>query len=127
MTMAQMAGDPYKQRKLATLLETAENRYQFASPAYLNSLFPDIVPVSFRSWFTRTFILVSFLKTVRADLLQTTGPQCLSMPSGRVVHSWPRSREADQATMVCGIRDSLLGFDIAASHLDAARRARQNL
>ncbi|KAF9739124.1 isoflavone reductase [Paraphaeosphaeria minitans] len=52
MTMAQIAGETSKQRKLATLIETSENRYQFASPAYLNSLFPHIVPMSFRSWFT---------------------------------------------------------------------------
>ncbi|KAL5415765.1 hypothetical protein PMIN03_002541 [Paraphaeosphaeria minitans] len=50
--MAQIAGETSKQRKLATLIETSENRYQFASPAYLNSLFPHIVPMSFRSWFT---------------------------------------------------------------------------
>lgn len=52
MTMAQMAGDTPKQRKLATLIETSENRYSFPAPAYLNSLFPDIVPMRFRSWFT---------------------------------------------------------------------------
>lgn len=53
MTMAQIAGDTPKQRKLATLIETAENNYAFTSPAYLNSLFPDIVPMSFQNWFTR--------------------------------------------------------------------------
>lgn len=78
MTMAQIAGDTSKQRKLATLIETSENRYQFSSPAYLNSLFPDIVPMSFRSWFTSTFTSVSPLKATRADMLQTTGPRCLS-------------------------------------------------
>ncbi|KAF1962299.1 NAD(P)-binding protein [Byssothecium circinans] len=51
MTMAQMAGDVLKQRRLATLIETAEGHYDLATPAYLNSAFPDIQPVSFRQWF----------------------------------------------------------------------------
>ena len=55
MTMAQIAGDTPKQRKLATLIETAENNYAFPSPAYLNALFPDILPMSFQNWFTRRF------------------------------------------------------------------------
>ncbi|KAF1965976.1 NAD(P)-binding protein [Bimuria novae-zelandiae CBS 107.79] len=59
MTMAQMAGDTPKQRKLATLIETSENRYAFTSPGYLNSVFPDIAPMSFRSWFTNNWASVS--------------------------------------------------------------------
>jgi len=51
LTMAQIAGDTPKQRRFATLIETAENRYSYASPAYLNSLFADITPMTFRNWF----------------------------------------------------------------------------
>ena len=51
MTMAQMAGDVFKQRRLATLIETAEGHYDLASPAYLNTAFPDIKPLSFQMWF----------------------------------------------------------------------------
>lgn len=58
MTMAQMAGDTQKQRKLAALIETSENHYAFASPAYLNTLFPDIVPIRFHSWFSNNWASV---------------------------------------------------------------------
>lgn len=58
MTMAQMEGDVPKQRRLATLLATAEGRYDFAPPAYLNTLFPDIRPIAFRDWFLRNWASV---------------------------------------------------------------------
>lgn len=53
MTMAQVAGDVLKQRRLATLIETAESHYDCATPAYLNSAFPDIQPTGFARWFQR--------------------------------------------------------------------------
>ncbi|KAF2126949.1 hypothetical protein P153DRAFT_377869 [Dothidotthia symphoricarpi CBS 119687] len=56
--MAQMAGDVPTQRRLATLGATAEGRYDFASPAYLNTCFPDIRPVAFRDWFLQNWALV---------------------------------------------------------------------
>jgi len=52
MTMAQMAGDSIKQPRLATMIETAESHYDFATPAYLNTAFPDLSPISFRNWFS---------------------------------------------------------------------------
>ncbi|CAI6332742.1 unnamed protein product [Periconia digitata] len=58
MTMAQMAGDALKQRRLATLIETAENRYDCATPAYLNAAFPDIQPTSFSHWFQHNWATV---------------------------------------------------------------------
>lgn len=51
MTMAQMEGDVLKQRRLAALIETAEGRYDYSTPAYLNSAFPDVQPLPFRHWF----------------------------------------------------------------------------
>ncbi|KAF2185734.1 NAD(P)-binding protein [Zopfia rhizophila CBS 207.26] len=58
LTLAQMAGDIPRQRRLFTLIATAEGRYDFATPAYLNAQFPDIRPVSFRDWFTRNWASV---------------------------------------------------------------------
>ncbi|KAH7385929.1 hypothetical protein BKA66DRAFT_65095 [Pyrenochaeta sp. MPI-SDFR-AT-0127] len=55
MTMAQMGGDTLKERRLAPLLATAEGRYDFAVPAHLNSVFPDIRPIAFRNWFLRNW------------------------------------------------------------------------
>ncbi|KAF2643875.1 NAD(P)-binding protein [Massarina eburnea CBS 473.64] len=51
MTMAQMAGDIPRQRRLATLIETAEGHYDLPIPTYLNAAFPDIHPMSFQHWF----------------------------------------------------------------------------
>lgn len=55
MTMAQLGGDIAGQRRLAPLLATAEGRYDFAVPAYLNSVFPDIHVTRFRDWFLRNW------------------------------------------------------------------------
>ncbi|KAF2024626.1 hypothetical protein EK21DRAFT_78274 [Setomelanomma holmii] len=38
-------------RQLAPLVATAEGRYDFAVPGYLNALNPDIEPTTFRDWF----------------------------------------------------------------------------
>ncbi|EOA90285.1 uncharacterized protein SETTUDRAFT_167185 [Exserohilum turcica Et28A] len=51
MTMAQLEGNIAEQRRLAPLLATAEGRYDFAVPAYLNSVFPDIHVTRFQDWF----------------------------------------------------------------------------
>ena len=51
MTMAQVAGDATTQRHLAPLLATAEGRYDFAVPGFLNQLNPDIQPTHFQTWF----------------------------------------------------------------------------
>jgi hypothetical protein len=51
MNMALITGDN-QQIRLATLIETAESHYAFATPAYLNSAFPDVQPILFRDWFT---------------------------------------------------------------------------
>lgn len=52
MTMAQIQGDVLRQRRLATLIETAEGHYDYANPAYLNTMYPEVQPTSFRSWFS---------------------------------------------------------------------------
>lgn len=51
MGIAQIEGQTTRQRQIAALLATAEGRYDFAVPAYLNSLFPDVQPMRFRDWF----------------------------------------------------------------------------
>lgn len=58
LTLAQMEGDVPQQRRLQTLIATAEGRYDFATPAYLNSQFPDIRPITFQDWFLRNWASV---------------------------------------------------------------------
>ncbi|KAF2733929.1 hypothetical protein EJ04DRAFT_438066 [Polyplosphaeria fusca] len=58
LTMAQMAGDVPRQRRLLTLIATAEGRYDFSTPGFLNAQFPDIQPMSFQDWFTRNWASV---------------------------------------------------------------------
>jgi hypothetical protein len=55
MTMAQLSGDTAGQRRLAPLLATAEGRYDFVVPAYLNSVYPDIRVTRFQDWFLRNW------------------------------------------------------------------------
>ncbi|KAI4934571.1 hypothetical protein J4E85_002429 [Alternaria conjuncta] len=55
MTMAQLGGDTAGQRRLAPLLATAEGRYDFAVPAYLNSVYPDVQVTRFQDWFLRNW------------------------------------------------------------------------
>ncbi|KAF1836309.1 NAD(P)-binding protein [Decorospora gaudefroyi] len=55
MTMAQLGGDTAGQRRLALLLATAEGRYDFVVPAYLNSIYPDVHVTRFRDWFLRNW------------------------------------------------------------------------
>ncbi|EDU43040.1 conserved hypothetical protein [Pyrenophora tritici-repentis Pt-1C-BFP] len=55
ITMAQLGGDIAGQRRLAPLLATAEGLYDFAVPAYLNSVFPDIRVTRFQAWFLRNW------------------------------------------------------------------------
>ncbi|OCL01972.1 NAD(P)-binding protein [Glonium stellatum] len=55
LTLAQLASDFPKQTRLYALIATAEGRYDFAQPAYLNAQFPDIQPESFRNWFARNW------------------------------------------------------------------------
>ncbi|PSN66190.1 NAD(P)-binding protein [Corynespora cassiicola Philippines] len=50
ITLAQMSGEPQRHRRLLSLLATAEGRYDYATPAYLNASFPDIVPYPFQDW-----------------------------------------------------------------------------
>ncbi|KAF2122635.1 hypothetical protein BDV96DRAFT_608596 [Lophiotrema nucula] len=58
LTMAQMEGDLQRQRRLLALIATAEGRYDYTTPAYLNSYFPDLHPIGFRDWFTRNWASV---------------------------------------------------------------------
>ncbi|KAB2102301.1 hypothetical protein CUC08_Gglean003120 [Alternaria sp. MG1] len=55
MTMAQLGGDTAGQRRLAPLLATAEGRYDFVVPAYLNAVYPDIQVTRFQDWFLRNW------------------------------------------------------------------------
>jgi len=55
LALTQMAPDHTRQRRLQTLIATAEGRYDFALPGTLNTQFPDIQPESFRNWFSRTW------------------------------------------------------------------------
>lgn len=59
-TMAQMVGDVPKQRRLLTLLATAEGHYDFAAPGYLNTQFPDIhnSRIRFQNWFLQNWASV---------------------------------------------------------------------
>ena len=58
MGVAQLHRQTTNQRRIATLLATAEGRYDFALPAYLNCLFPDIQPTRFRDWFLQNWASV---------------------------------------------------------------------
>ncbi|KAF2278840.1 NAD(P)-binding protein [Westerdykella ornata] len=58
LSVAEMTGDIAKQRRLLALIATAEGRYDFSTPAYLNALFPDIRPIKFRDWFVRNWASV---------------------------------------------------------------------
>lgn len=58
MSLAQAAGDTARQRRLAPLLATAEGRYDFAVPGYLNAMYPDIRPTRFRDWFLHNWAAV---------------------------------------------------------------------
>lgn len=51
LMVAQRQHQTINQRRIATLLAVAEGRYDFAVPAYLNCLFPEIQPIRFRDWF----------------------------------------------------------------------------
>jgi hypothetical protein len=51
MDMAQMEGESSRYRQLAPLVATAEGRFDFSVPGYLNQLNPDIRPTKFRDWF----------------------------------------------------------------------------
>ncbi|KAF2798193.1 NAD(P)-binding protein [Melanomma pulvis-pyrius CBS 109.77] len=55
LTLAQMAGDVPRQRRTSTLIATAEGRYDFVAPAFLNAQFPDIQPLTFQVWFANNW------------------------------------------------------------------------
>lgn len=52
--MAQMQGDLPKELRLRALLATANGKYDFGQP-YLNAQFPNIQPIAFRDWLTRSW------------------------------------------------------------------------
>jgi hypothetical protein len=51
MSQAQAAGNGARYRQLSPLVATAEGRFDFAVPGYLNILNPDIATTTFRDWF----------------------------------------------------------------------------
>ena len=58
MQIAGMAGDNARVQRYSPLLATAEGRYDFAVPGYLNLVYPDIVTTPFRDWFLRNWASV---------------------------------------------------------------------
>ncbi|KAF1927543.1 uncharacterized protein M421DRAFT_64450 [Didymella exigua CBS 183.55] len=54
-----IANDKTQQQRIATHLATAEGRYDFAPPAYLNSMYPEVVVTGLRHWLTHTWAAVS--------------------------------------------------------------------
>ncbi|KAF2502827.1 NAD(P)-binding protein [Lophium mytilinum] len=56
LTLAQLAGDHARQRRLQALIATVEGRYDFALPGALNTQFPDIQPEPFQNWFARNWV-----------------------------------------------------------------------
>ncbi|KAF2014777.1 NAD(P)-binding protein [Aaosphaeria arxii CBS 175.79] len=59
LTMAQLQSDIPRQRRLPPVIATAEGRFDFATPALLNTYFPDIQTVGFRDWFSREWGSIS--------------------------------------------------------------------
>jgi hypothetical protein len=55
LSRAQSEGNNARYRQLAPLVATAEGRYDFAIPGYLNALNPDIEPTTFQDWFLRNW------------------------------------------------------------------------
>ncbi|KAF3039246.1 hypothetical protein E8E11_003467 [Didymella keratinophila] len=53
-----IAGNTMQQQRIATHLATAEGRYDFAAPAYLNSMYPDVVVTGLQHWLTHTWAAV---------------------------------------------------------------------
>ncbi|KAF3046954.1 hypothetical protein E8E12_009249 [Didymella heteroderae] len=53
-----ITSNPTQQQRIATHLATAEGRYDFATPAYLNSMYPDVVVMSLHHWLTHTWAAV---------------------------------------------------------------------
>jgi hypothetical protein len=48
--VAEANGDVTQQQRVAAHLATAEGRYDFITPGYLNTMYPDIVPTTFHAW-----------------------------------------------------------------------------
>jgi hypothetical protein len=51
LAQAQTVGNGARYRQLSPLVATAEGRFDFAVPGYLNMLNPDIETTSFQDWF----------------------------------------------------------------------------
>ena len=112
LTLAQMAGDVPRQRRLSTLIATAEGRYDFASPAYLNTQFPEIRPVSFQTWFQENWALIPWsLSTI--SLLGKNGAESFLWVSQRTHGHEGFQPQKNIATMLCTRYRSLIGFKLA--------------
>lgn len=53
-----MNRDTVQQQRIATHLATAEGRYDFTTPAYLNTMYPDILTTSFQAWLSHNWAAV---------------------------------------------------------------------
>lgn len=58
LSIAQMEGDIIKQQRVATHLATAEGRYDFVTPAYLNTVYQDVPTTSLSTYLSRTWAAV---------------------------------------------------------------------
>jgi hypothetical protein len=81
-----MAGDSLRQPRLATMIETAESHYDFATPAYLNAAFPDIQPITFRDWFISKLntLVIQSRRVPTLTQGQVTGRRCRNGPKSYV-------------------------------------------
>lgn len=55
MNVAQQTNDGATYYRLAPMTAAAEGRYEFAGPAYLNTLHPDIQTTTFQDWFEQNW------------------------------------------------------------------------
>lgn len=58
LSVAEANRDIAQQQRVATHLATAEGRYDFTSPGYLNPMYPDIIPMYFQTWLTHIWAAV---------------------------------------------------------------------
>jgi len=58
LSVAEASGDITQQQRVAAHLATAEGRYDFVTPGYLNTMYPDIPITSFQAWLSHTWSTV---------------------------------------------------------------------
>ena len=58
LSVAVASGDTMQQQRIATHLATAEGRYDFVTPAYLNTMYPDVLTTPFSTWLSYTWAAI---------------------------------------------------------------------